>query len=207
MFRKPDPKEQMRAQQRVLRKTTRDLERDRHSLERQEKALETEIKKAARRGDKQACGVYAKQLVRLRQQKTKSMSLSSTITSTGHQMKAMESQAKMAAAMGSTAKAMGAMNKQMKVEDIQSTMMNFERESTKMDMAGELMDDTLDSLLAGSDDEAEEDAVITQVLDEIGIDITRKLDGVGVANKPLSHGEASSSKSDDLTDRLRQLHS
>ncbi len=31
--------EQMRAQQRVLRKTTRDLERDRHSLERQEKAL------------------------------------------------------------------------------------------------------------------------------------------------------------------------
>ncbi len=50
----------------------------------------------------------------------------------------MESQAKMATAMGSTAKAMGAMNKQMKVEDIQKTMMNFERESTKMDMAGEL---------------------------------------------------------------------
>lgn len=50
----------------------------------------------------------------------------------------MESQAKMATAMGSTAKVMGAMNKQMKVEDIQKTMMNFEQESTKMEMAGEL---------------------------------------------------------------------
>ena len=47
---------------------------------------EAEIKKAAKRGDKQTCGVYAKQLVRLRQQKAKSMGLSAQITSTGHQM-------------------------------------------------------------------------------------------------------------------------
>ena len=37
------------------------------------------------------------------------------------------------------------------------------------------MDDTLDSLLTGSDDEAEEDAVISQVLDEIGIEVTGKV--------------------------------
>ena len=40
--------------------------------------------------------------------------------------------------MGSTAKTMAAVNKQVKVEDIQKTLMNFEKESTKMDMAGEL---------------------------------------------------------------------
>ena len=33
---------------------------------------------------------------------------------------------------------MAAVNKQVKVEDIQKTMMNFEKESTKMDMAGEM---------------------------------------------------------------------
>jgi len=47
---------------------------------------EAEIKKAAKRGDKHTAGVYAKQLVRLRQQKTKSMGLSAHITATGHQM-------------------------------------------------------------------------------------------------------------------------
>lgn len=37
------------------------------------------------------------------------------------------------------------------------------------------MDDTLDSLLGGSDEEAEEDAVISQVLDEIGIEVNSKV--------------------------------
>jgi charged multivesicular body protein 2B len=76
----------MKAQQRELRKTNRELERDRGGLERQERQLEAEIKKAAKRGDRQAAAVYAKQLVRMRQQKAKSMGLSSTITSTGHRM-------------------------------------------------------------------------------------------------------------------------
>ena len=44
----------------------------------------------------------------------------------------------MAGAMGSTAKAMAATNKQINVQDIQKTMMNFEQETTKMDMAGEM---------------------------------------------------------------------
>ena len=50
----------------------------------------------------------------------------------------MQTQAKMAGAMGSTAKAMAATNKQLKVEDIQKTMMNFEKESTKMEIAGDM---------------------------------------------------------------------
>ena len=37
------------------------------------------------------------------------------------------------------------------------------------------VEDTLDSILGGSDDEAEEDAVISQVLDEIGIEVTGKV--------------------------------
>ena len=44
----------------------------------------------------------------------------------------------MATAMGSTAKVMAATNKQMKLEDIQKTMANFDKESTKMDLAGEM---------------------------------------------------------------------
>ena len=50
----------------------------------------------------------------------------------------MQTQAKMASAMGSTAKAMAASNKQLKVEDIQKTMMGFEQESSKMELAGEM---------------------------------------------------------------------
>ena len=50
----------------------------------------------------------------------------------------MQSQAKMAGAMGSTAKAMASVNAQIKVEDIARTMQTFERETGKMDLAGEM---------------------------------------------------------------------
>jgi charged multivesicular body protein 2B len=195
----------MRAQQRELKKTNRELERDRGGLDRQEKQLEAEIKKAAKRGDKQAATIYAKQLVRMRQQKAKSLGLSSTITSTGHRMQVMQSQAKMAGAMGSTAKTMAAVNQQLKVEDIQKTMMNFEKESSKMEMAGELMDDAVESLF--DDDEEEEDAVISQVLDEIGIDVQQKLSGVGVANSALPEQRRTKVGADtsDIEARLREL--
>ena len=38
-----------------------------------------------------------------------------------------------------------------------------------------IVNDTLDSVFDGSDDEEEQDAIVTQVLDEIGIDMTSKV--------------------------------
>jgi len=91
----------------------------------------------------------------------------------------------MAQAMGSTAKAMAATNKQIKVEDIQATMASFEKESMKMDMAGEMMDDTLDSLF--DDDEEAEDAVMSQILDEIGIEVSDKVWTAGLCVCVISY--------------------
>ena len=50
------------------------------------------------------------------------------------------------------------------------------------------MEDTLDSILGGSDDEAEEDAVISQVLDEIGIEVSGKVRSRITACDFIYHG-------------------
>ena len=47
-----------------------------------------------------------------------------------------------------------------------------------------VVDDTLDSILGGSDDEAEEDAVISQVLDEIGIEVSSKVSLIPLPHMP-----------------------
>ncbi len=44
------------------------------------------------------------------------------------------------------------------------------------------MNDALDDILADSDDETEQDAIVTQVLDEIGIEISGKM-----SNAPSAH--------------------
>lgn len=56
------------------------------------------------------------------------------------------------------------------------------------------VDDTLESILAGSDDEAEEDAVISQVLDEIGIEVSSKVCSQysGHDNSDSGHGNTDS---------------
>ena len=44
----------------------------------------------------------------------------------------------MAHAMGQTAKTMSAMNDAVKIQDVQKTMMDFEKQSTRMGMAEEM---------------------------------------------------------------------
>merc|ERR1712002_1112695 len=157
-------KEQVRDNDKALRKTERELARDRNALERQEKQLELDIKAAAKRGDKQTASILAKQLVNLRKQKTRSHAASSKITAVGMQAKGMASQVKMAEAMKDTTKVMGNMNKMMKPQDVMRNMQAFERESAKLEMSEEMMNDTLDDILNESGDEEEQDAIVNQVL-------------------------------------------
>jgi len=192
-------KEQVRENERALRKTERELARDRNALERQEKQLEMDIKAAAKRGDKQTATILAKQLVNLRKQKTRSHAASSKITAVGMQAKGMASQVKMAEAMKDTTKVMGNMNKMMKPQDVMKNMQAFERESAKLEMSEEMMNDTLDDILNESGDEEEQDAIVNQVLDEIGIEISGKMAGAPQAQKGAVGG-AEAEKSSGLSD-------
>ncbi|KAL5009903.1 hypothetical protein ScPMuIL_012208 [Solemya velum] len=200
---KPTVEQQIRSNDKVLRKTERDLGRDRASLERDEKKLELEIKKAAKQGNKQAATILAKQLVALRKQKTKSFAVGSRIQGIGHQQKIMHSNMKMAGAMGTTTKAMQDMNKVMDPQKTAKMMQDFEKESTKMGMTEEMINDSLDDILTESGDEEEEDAIVNQVLDEIGIEISGKMINAPSAQRGRV-GEASTSKKGISDDEIEK---
>ncbi|KAL3274714.1 hypothetical protein HHI36_016090 [Cryptolaemus montrouzieri] len=170
-FSKPDPKEEQRQVDRQLRKAGRDIERDRRQLEREEKKLELEIKKLAREGNNEGCKLLAKQLVQLRKQKNRTYAANSKIQGIGIQNKMMGANAKLAESMGVAGKTMGEMNRILKPEQIAANINAFSKESMKMNMTDEMINETLDDILTESGDEEESDNIITQVLDEIGIEI------------------------------------
>lgn len=87
LFKKPDPKEIQRKQQREFKSINRDLDRDKRELERQESALQAEIKKAAKQGNTNLAKTLAKQLIKLRAAKDKNLKAQSTVTSMGFQTK------------------------------------------------------------------------------------------------------------------------
>ncbi len=66
---------------------------------------------------------------------------------------------------------MRTMNKQINLPEIQKIMTEFERESEMMDLKDEMMNDAIDDVMEGDDDEEESDQIVNQILDEIGVDL------------------------------------
>jgi len=174
-FNKKSDKDVMRENDRALRKVGRDLDRETAKLTQEEKKLELEIKKAAKEGNREVCTLLAKQLVQMRKAKTRTYAAKGKVQTVGTTAKVMQANSKMAEVMGETTKAMGQMNKVINPAQLNKTLQEFSKETMKMDMTDEMINDTLDDLLTESGDEEESDRIVTLVLDEIGIEITGKL--------------------------------
>lgn len=207
---KTDPKKQIRQQQRQLTSAQREADRDIRALERQEQQIQNEIKKAAKTGDKQTLTILAKQLIGIRKQKTRMLGMKGQIGAVKTKTTTMQSNMKMAQTMKNTAGVMGQMNKQMNPQEMAKVMQSFERESAKMDMTGEMMEDTLDSALCESGDEEESDQIMNQVLDEIGIEIKGKMDAAPAAGSsslagPSRAGGTRAPTDEDIEAQLKRL--
>lgn len=87
----------------------------------------------------------------------------------------MGANVKLAGAMTTATQSLTAMNKVMQPEKLNATLQEFGKASAKMDMTEEMMNDALDDILNESGDEEEQDSIVQQVLDEIGIDISSKV--------------------------------
>merc|ERR1711881_802682 len=98
----------------------------------------------------------------------------------------LKSQSAMANAMKGVTKAMGSMNKQMKLPEIQKIMMEFEKQSEIMDMKGEMTEDAIDDVMGDEEDEDESDAIVSQVLDELGLQLNDKLGDAAVPTGSLT---------------------
>ncbi|CAF2491713.1 unnamed protein product [Rotaria sp. Silwood2] len=184
---KPSVAEQAKAHSRELRTTDRDLVRDRHKLEIEEQRLLNEIKKNAATNNKKAVEILAKQLVKVRNQKEKSLQASGHIQGLATQSTMIASNVRMANAMGTTAKTMAKMNKVMNPEEMSKVTQQFAQEHTKFTITDEMIGETLEAALGQEGDSEEEDAIVNQVLDEIGISLNEKM-----ANAPRVPATASS---------------
>ncbi|XP_022920596.1 charged multivesicular body protein 2b [Onthophagus taurus] len=203
---KPNQREEQRKVDRQLRKTGRDLERDKRELEREEKKIELEIKRLAAAGNKEGCAILAKQLIQLRKQKTRVFAMNSKIQGVGIQSKNMQANVKLANTMGLASKTMADMNNVLNPAQVGAMANSFSKENMKMEMTEEMINDTFDDILNESDDEEQSDAIVNQVLDEIGIEISGKMSDAPSPSKGKL-GESSKAKTtdDDILEQLAKL--
>merc|ERR1719195_2617970 len=105
----------------------------------------------AKQGQMDAVKIMAKDLVRTRRYVKKFMLMRANIQAVSLKIQTLKSQNAMAQAMKGVTKAMMNMNKQMKLPEIQKIMQEFEKES---------------------------DAIVSQVLDELGLQMGDQISGL-----------------------------
>jgi len=137
----------------------------------------------AKLGQMDAVKVMAKDLIRTRRYVKKFLLMKANIQAISLKLQTLKSTDAMAQAMKGVTKAMATMNKQMKLPEIQKIMQEFEKESEIMDMKEEMMNDAIDDAMGDDDDEEESDAIVSQVLDELGLQLTDQLAGIPSTGK------------------------
>lgn len=209
--RKKTPEEMLRQNQRALNKAMRDLDRERAKMEQQEKKLIADIKKMAKENQMDAVKIMARDLVRTRRQVKKFILMRANIQAVSLKIQTLRSQNAMAQAMKGVTRAMQNMNKQLNLPQIQRIMQEFEKQSEIMDMKEEMMNDAIDDAMGDDEDEEESDAVVMQVLDELGLQLSDKLTDLPEAGGSIAvgqKGKAATAVADadaDLQARLENL--
>lgn len=211
--RKKSPEEMLRQNQRALNRAMRDLDRERAKMEQQEKKIIMDIKKMAKENQMDAVKIMARDLVRTRRQVKKFILMRANIQAVSLKIQTLRSQNAMAQAMKGVTRAMQNMNRQLNLPQIQKIMQEFEKQSEIMDMKEEMMNDAIDDAMGEDEDEEESDAIVNEVLDELGLQLSEKLTDLPEAGGTLSAGPqkgkaAAAAVSDadaDLQARLENL--
>lgn len=82
-------------------------------------------------------------------------------------------------------RAMQNMNRQLNLPQIQRILQEFEKQSEIMDMKEEMINDAIDDAMEDEGDEEESDAVVAQVLDELGLQLGDQLANLSLADGTL----------------------
>lgn len=183
---KKTPEEMLRQNQRALNKAMRDLDRERAKMEQQEKKIIMDIKKMAKDNQMDAVKIMARDLVRTRRQVKKFILMRANIQAVSLKIQTLRSQNAMAQAMKGVTRAMQNMNRQLNLPQIQKIMQEFEKQSEVMDMKEEMMNDAIDDAMGDDEDEEESDAIVSEVLDELGLQLSEKLTDLPEAGGSLA---------------------
>eukprot|EP00920_Eleutheroschizon_duboscqi_P029242 GHVT01070714.1.p1 GENE.GHVT01070714.1~~GHVT01070714.1.p1 ORF type:complete len:233 (-),score=65.27 GHVT01070714.1:413-1111(-) len=186
---RPTLEDQLRENRRAINRSIRDLDRERQALERQEQQLIKDIRTAAAKNMMSSVRIMAKDLVRVRRHKEKFYEMRSQLQAVNLRLQTVKSTQAMSDSMKGVAKVMVKVNKQMDVPALQQIMRQFMTESERMGLTEEMMTDAVDEAVGAADDEEEQEAVIKQVLEEIGVDLSAQLSQaplLGVGSAPTA---------------------
>jgi len=161
------PKEQVREWSSKLRKQGFLLDRQIRGIQREEDKVKMELKKAAKRGDKDVCLVLAKEIVKSRKAVNRLHTSKAQLNSVSMHMSQQMSQLRVAGAMQKSADVMKSVQSLMKVHEISGVMQEMAREMMKAGIIEEMLEEVMDNDVMEDELEEEAQSEVDKVLWEL----------------------------------------
>ncbi|KAI6649069.1 hypothetical protein LOD99_6790 [Oopsacas minuta] len=202
MFKKKDPKEQVKEWKQALRKESNGMDRQIRGIQREELKVTKQIKDAAKKGNMDAAKILAKEMVQSRRVINKIYASKAQLNSVSMQMDHQLAMIRMAGSMEKSTEVMKAMEKVIKLPEIRKTMMDLAKEMHKAGVIDEMLTDTLSTL----DDEDLEDVANSEV-EKILNQVLESHGPLPIAPEPAPEPEADEDDVETMAARLNALRS
>lgn len=120
----------------------------------------------------------AKDYVRTKQHITRFIEMKTHLNAVSLKIQTVKSHQAMSEAMKGVTVALTQMNKKMNMPQLNKIMQEFLKENEKNELTSEMMGDAIDDAMNGDENMEEEDKLVNQILDEIGIGNMNELNAV-----------------------------
>jgi len=190
-----------------LRFTAKQLERLSKKAEKDQAAQQSKVKKALQQGNIEGAKIYAENAIRKKNESLNFLRMSSKVDAVRNKVQTAVTMKAVAKNMGQVVKALDKAVNTMDLQKISAVMEKFETQFEDMDVRTSVMEDAMGSATTLTTPREQVDALIQQVADENGLEVSDQLAMAGTV--PTSIGSASSvaaSKNEDqLSQRLAAL--
>jgi len=162
-----DPKTQVTEWTRKIRKEGLALDRQIRSIQREEEKVKRSLREAAKKGDKDVCTIYAKELIRSKKAISKIYTSKAKLNSLQMHMKEQLALVKTTGSLQKSTQVMQAIQALFSVPEFSATMRELSKEMTKAGILEEMMEDNFESLEDTEEIEAEAEEEINAILWEV----------------------------------------
>lgn len=210
-----NPKDMVNEWTHKLRKEGYQLDRQIRAIRREEDKVKKSLKEAAKKGDKDASVILAKEIIRARKAVTKIYTSKAHLNSVQLQMKNQLATLRVAGSLAKSTEVMHAMQRLVRIPEVAQTMQDMSKEMMKAGIIEEMLDETFEGM---EDQDEMEDAAQVEV-DKVLWELTEgKLGeaplppvgdtGMGEAAKPeVEEHEEDEEELEEMQSRLAALRS
>ncbi|KAB0790132.1 hypothetical protein PPYR_07892 [Photinus pyralis] len=156
-----NPKELVNEWSHKLRKENSQLDRQIRAIQREEEKVKRSLKEAAKKNDREACTILAKEVLRARKAITKIYTSKAHLNSVQLQMKNQLATLRVAGSLSKSTEVMQAMQRLIRIPEVAHTMQELSKEMMKAGIIEEMIDETMDAM--EEDSQEMEEAAQTEV--------------------------------------------